>query len=278
MEREYRVVKLKLDVIFKRVFGDPAHEDIITSFVSALLEIPPESIKKVIINNVELAPEIIDQKFSRLDLCMHVDDRIVNIEMQIGYEPDFADRTLYYWSRLYASDLKSGDEYGDLHQTVCINIINFNYFACEDYHSCFRVMETKRHDILSNKFAIHFFELKKLGKSKGVSPMDDWLRLVNAETEEELMDIMENTSIPEVKKTVVILKELSADEKVRQEAYYREKRLHDEATALGHARREGRAEGRAEGIAEEKKAVAQRLRDMGFTEEQIRKITCPEEQ
>ena len=47
-----------------------------------------------------------------------------------------------------------------------------------------------------------------------------------------------------------MLRQLSADEKVRQEAYYREKRLHDEATALGTARREGIAEGRAEGIAE----------------------------
>lgn len=102
--------------------------------------------------------------------------------------------------------------------------------------------------------------------------MDEWLRLVNAETEDELMDIMENTSIPEVKKTVVILRELSADEKIQQEAYYREKRLHDEATALGHARREGKAEGIAEGKADEKRAIAERLRRMGYTEEQIRQI------
>lgn len=270
MRHEYKVVKLKLDVIFKRVFGDPSHEDIIISFVAALLEIPPESINKVTINNVELAPEIIDQKFSRLDLCMHVNDKIVNIEMQIGYEPDFGDRTLYYWSRLYGNDLKSGDEYGDLHQTICINIINFNYFDCQEYHSCFKVMETQRHNILSNKFAIHFFELKKLGKNKSGKPMDDWLRLVNAETEEELMDIMESTSIPEVKKTVVILKELSSDEKIQQEAFYREKRLHDEATALGHARREGEAIGMAKGRAEERQNMFERLKQKGYTDEQIK--------
>ena len=49
---------------------------------------------------------------------------------------------------------------------------------------------------------------------------------------------------------IVMLRQLSADEQVRQEAFYREKRLHDEASALGHARREGKAEGRAEGIVE----------------------------
>ena len=37
----------------------------------------------------------------------------------------------------------------------------------------------------------------------------------------------------------IILFQLSADDEVQREAYYREKCLHDEATALGSARREG---------------------------------------
>ncbi|MBQ8134962.1 MAG: hypothetical protein IJ192_11245 [Clostridia bacterium] len=53
------------------------------------------------------------------------------------------------------------------------------------------------------------------------------------------MDIQSSTTIPEVQKTIVMLRELSTDEKVRQQVYYREKRLHDEATALNGARREG---------------------------------------
>ena len=96
---------------------------------------------------------------------------------------------------------------------------------------------------------------------------------------------MQTTAIPEVRKTIVMLRELSADEKVRQEAFYREKRLHDEASALGHARREGiaegieigKAEGKAEGITEGmakgKAEVAEKLRKMGLSEEQIREAT-----
>ena len=71
-----------------------------------------------------------------------------------------------------------------------------------------------------------------------------------------------NTKIPEISKAVMIIHEMSEDEKVQEIARIREKALHDEATALGHARREGiaegeqigmrkrRAEGRAEGRAE----------------------------
>ena len=65
-----------------------------------------------------------------------------------------------------------------------------------------------------------------------------------------MTEIQNTTAIPEIKKTIVIVRHLSGDEKVRQEAYYREKRLHDEATALGHARREGLAEGLTQGRAE----------------------------
>ena len=39
------------------------------------------------------------------------------------------------------------------------------------------------------------------------------------------------------KKIIVSLRELNADDKIKQEVYYREKRLHDEASALGSARR-----------------------------------------
>ena len=266
MNREERIVKLKLDVIFKRVFGNEKNTRIIAALISALLEIPQESIKRIYINNVELTPEYLEQKFSRLDLKLEVDSRLVNIEMQVNNEPDFKDRTLFYWSRMYGEELRSGDEYADLRQTICINIINFDLFDSPEYHSFFRVMENERHELLTDKFAIHFFELKKIGKARKNKPMEDWLDLINAETEDELMALQQSTTIPEIHDTIVMLRELSADEKVRREAFYREIRLHDEASALGSAKREGIEIGKAEGKAE----VAERLRKMGFSEEQIR--------
>ncbi len=264
MYRDNSIVKLKLDVIFKRVFGSEENKDIIAAFISAMLEIPRDSIEEIYISNVELAPEYLEQKFSRLDLRLEIDGRLVNVEMQVNYEPDFQERTLFYWSKLFSDELKAGEEYGELKRTVCINIINFNLFDCEDYHSQFKVMERDRHEVLSDKFAIHFFELKKKNNVRKNAPMEDWLRLIDAETEDDLMAIQRTTQIPEVKKTIVKLRHLSADEQVRQEVYYREKRLHDEATALGHARREG--------IAEERKKTIARMRELGFDDEQIKSI------
>ncbi len=280
MNAEEKIVMLKLDIIFKRVFGNEKNTEIIAGFISDMLDIPREKITKVVIKNVELPPEEIDQKFSRLDLNLYVDGRKINIEMQINKESAYKERTLFYWAKLYSDDLDSGEDYSALSQTICVNIINFNLFDCENYHSHFMLKEKERDEIMTDKLAIHFFELKKVGKFKRNKRMEDWLTLINAETEGDLMALQQSTSIPEIQKTIVILREMSADEKIREEARRREKRLHDEATALNHARKEGiekgraegeaigEARGRAEGIA----SVAEAMRKKGYTEEQIKDL------
>lgn len=255
------IVKAKLDIIFKKIFGTKGNEDVLSSFLSGVLEIPQNDIGEIKIKNTEMIPEQVNGKFSRMDLAMKVRNKLINIEIQLKEQADFNDRTLFYWSKLYSGELKSGDEYGELKETICINIINFNMFDCNEYHSHFKVMEKTRHEILSEKFAIHFFELKKINrKEKGKTPMELWLQFINAETQEDL-DMLKTTEIPEIQKAVLIIEELSEDEKIQEIARLREKQMHDEATALGHAKREGRTEGINQMI--------EAMRKNGIPEEQI---------
>ena len=77
-----------------------------------------------------------------------------------------------------------------------------------------------------------------------------------------------------------VIYDMSEDTKIREIARLREKALHDEASALKNAkeegkeegRAEGRAEGREEGKAEERANAIIRMRALGFTEEQVRKM------
>jgi predicted transposase/invertase (TIGR01784 family) len=258
---ENRIIKLKLDVIFKAMFGRKDNEGLLADFLSKMLEIPRESIRNIIMDNVELLPDHYADKFSRVDLKMQVDERVVNVELQICDESNFRERTLYYWSRIYGSELKSGEDYSKLRETICINIVNFNLFDCKEFHSHFKVMEKNRHEVLTDKFAIHFFELKKIGKHPNKdNPMELWLQLINAETEEELT-MLESTNVKEINQAILVLRELNADEKMRYLADMREKALHDEANALNSAEKRGEkrglAKGRAEGRAEgEKRGLA----------------------
>ena len=241
------IVKAKLDIIFKKLFGDEKNKDILHAFISDILDIPYDSIDNIVIQNPELVPNAMDEKFSRMDVKLMVDDRLVNIEIQISNEGCFEDRTAYHWARLFTSDLKQGEDYGSLKQSITINIINFNMFECDEYHSSFSLREDTRHEKLTDKCAIHFFELKKIKRQPNPKDRKElWMQLINAESEEEL-DMLTKTEVPAIKKAANVIMDMSTDARLREEAWQREMMLHDRATALRTAREEGEKIGEKRG-------------------------------
>ena len=100
--------------------------------------------------------------------------------------------------------------------------------------------------------------------------------------------MLQQTEVQPIQKAVMIIHQMSDDEKIQELARLREKALHDEASALSTARKEGReqgraeghAEGRAEGSAEGRKQgrderedeLVKRMRENGIPEDQIQKI------
>ena len=258
-----KVVKVKLDIIFKKLFSE--NIDLLHELLSSLLKLPKDSIKNIVIKNSEILPDSMTGKFVRMDLNMEVDDNLINVEMQYGNDSRYKDRALFYWAKLYSGELQSGEDYSKLKQSICINIVNFQIFDCPEYHSRFAVTEETRHEKLTDKCAIHFFELKKISKKANKNDLAElWLQLINAETEEEL-DMLEKTGVDSIQKAVYVLHQMSDDEKVREMARIREKALHDEASAMSGAKSEGRVEGRVE--------VARNLLDMNLPVEQIKKAT-----
>lgn len=256
------VVTVKLDIIFKKIFTE--NDDMLHEFVAAMLGIPNESIKYIQITNPEMPPDVYSGKFARLDLNMKVDDRLVNVEIQVKNDPDYRDRTLFYWAKLYTSELKSGEDYGELKQSITINIINFNMFDGNDFHNEIVTANKATGEIFSNKFSIHFLELKKISRKPNPGNRKElWLQFINAETEEEL-NMLEETNLPIMKKAVRVVRDMSDDARIREAARIREKALHDEASALKNARIEGRAE--------ERNDIINKMRLAGLSDEQINAI------
>lgn len=256
------IVKVKLDVIFKKIFADKENEDILHCFLADMMQIPKESITSIVLEDPGLLPDDMSGKFSRMDLRLTVNDELVNVELQVKPEPNYRDRSLYYWSRMYTSDLKSGEGYGKLKRSIALNIINFNLFDTPAYCSEFGLYEKNRRELLTDKLSICFFELRKLGKTVDAGDArQQWLQFINSESEEELGMVEKNTDRSELKKAVMIVREMSADERTREIARLREKALHDEANALGAAREEGKA-------AERERAIAY-MRMLGISQEQI---------
>ena len=92
--------------------------------------------------------------------------------------------------------------------------------------------------------------------------------------------MLQQTEVQPIQKAVMIIHQMSDDEKIQELARLREKALHDEASALSTARKEGREEGRAEGRAEGREQgrderedeLVKRMRENGIPEDQIQKI------
>ena len=252
MSRE--IVSVKIDVIFKKFFTE--HEDMLHAFISDILEIPSDSIRKIEIRNPEMPPETEEGKFSRLDLVLDVDGVAVDVEIQINKQDDFRDRTLFYWAKLYTSSLQKGQMYQNLKKTIAINILDYTLFENrEQYHTEVVASLKDTHEIFSDKFSIHFFEM---GKVKNIQPNDRktlWMQFIKADTEEELEQVKEAGG-DLMERAVQIVYDMSADGKTRELARWREKSMLDMRSSLfaaesrgearGHER--GKAEGRAEGI------------------------------
>ena len=236
---------LKNDILFKMVFVQ--HPDLLKRLVAELLAIRPESIRDFVIRNPEIPPEIIGDKFCRLDINMTVDGQRVDLEIQVRDEGDYPERSLYYWAREYSSALAEGGKYSLLPRTIIISILAFALFDCEEFHSEFQPLEVTRHTPLTDRQVLHYFELPKLPEV--VNPDDGmklWLALFNAETEEDLAKI-EAMEVSTMQEAIGAYRHVAATDEFREIERLRSLARHNEASALSHARNQGRIEGEQKG-------------------------------
>ena len=84
----------KNDTLFKMLFVK--YPDLLKKLVAVLLGISYDSITQFEIRNPDMPPESLGDKFCRLDINMTIDRQIVDLEIQVEAEGDYADRTLFY--------------------------------------------------------------------------------------------------------------------------------------------------------------------------------------
>jgi len=241
------------DVIFKALFVK--NQELLKAFLSAALEIPVSEMKVLTIKNAEMPPVYIDGKLTRLDILLETNGKVINIEMQVAKRDDYKERTLLYWARMYNEEMKQGKAYNETGRCICINILNFGMFDCEDYHSSFSVLEDKRHERLTDRMHLHFFELTKVPSIKRKNQPDTtddlrlWMQLFKAKDKEEL-SMLKSTNVTAIQESADAILILNKDKDICDLAKEREEAEMDYYSGLLNAEAKGRAEGRAEGKAE----------------------------
>jgi predicted transposase/invertase (TIGR01784 family) len=183
------------------------------------------------------------------------------LEIQVEDEHDFPERSVYYWTRVFSSALPERGQYSTLPQTIVISILAFTLFRCAEYYSEFRLLEIKRHEQLTDKMCMVYFELPKVPEiASADGELMYWLLLFKAKTEEELTKIeKEGGSI--MAQAIAAYRHISASEEFKERERMRVLTMHNEASALGNAERKGIIK------------VAKSMKDEGMEIDTILRIT-----
>ena len=290
--KNIKTLSPKLDVVFQALFGEVGNESITKGFLETILERKIDSID--LSRNPILRREFKDEKLGVLDIIAKLDkDEICNIELQIVDKKNIIERILYYWSRLYSRQIKSGEDYKILQKAIVILITDFKIENLEelDYHSRWKIMEDKQGKkiILTQKLEIDIIELPKIiGKEKEQDNLLDWLYfLENPKSERVTEKMKENENLKEAVKK---LDNLSEDEKMqriadlRQKAIMDEKAIYEKGLEVGiekgiqRGMEKGIEKGIMEGSQKEKIEIAKKMLELKIDKETIAEATGLTEQ
>ena len=224
--------KLTNDVLFKLLFVK-YRDTLLKRLVAALLGIRVQDIGEDFhVINSDMPPNQLGEKFCRLDINMTVNGQRVDLEIQVNDEGDYPERSLYYWAREYSSALMASEDYTKLSRTIVISIIAFPLFRCAEYHSEFELLEVRRHERLTDRLALHYFELPKIPEEvDSGDELNLWLALFKADTEEKLDELL--TVGGEVMvQAVEAFRHVSASDEFKELERIRDRARHNEASAL----------------------------------------------
>ncbi len=258
------------DYIFKKIFSKKGNEDILKDLLIGILEIPIEKIE--VQSEVSLEKELIGNKLGRLDIVAVLnDDTIINIEMQVGKQYNYIDRSLYYWSGSYYNDLKAGEDYSKTKKTIGINILNYELFKEGPYHEIGRLKREYNNKVITDKMEIHYIQLPKFIKErKGTeTKLEQWMQFLCQKDKRKVEQAMVKNK--EIRKANAEYGILTGEAYERRLAYLIDKGQRDYNTQIIGARNEGIEMGIKRGKKEGIEELAKKLLKLGVSNEIIEK-------
>ena len=245
-------MQLTVDYAFKRVFGKNGNESILKDLLESILNI---EIKSITIQNPEIPKNMKDGKIGVLDVRAELNgDEITEVEMQVQDQHNIDKRSPTYLTKIYSDQLKEGEQYIEVKKVVVINILNFDYYKRNSYHSVARMMfeESKENEkvdlgyIVEDKYAtkdleMHFIELPKFRKKDPdmSNKLEQWLCLICDEEDKIKMAESKNEEIEKAKKE---LEKLAMNPEDRELYELRLKAIRDEMNIRYSGYIDGKAE------------------------------------
>jgi len=260
------------DVVFKKIFGDKKHKEILLDFLNAVLERRDgQRITDALAIDPHNLPAHLDAKYSVVDIKC-VDERNITyiIEMQVLNHPGYLDRCQYYTATEISRQLHKGGQYATLVPVIFVGIANFMLFHNLRYVSHHLILDKESHIQELKLMEFHFIELVKFDKGLAEleTVIDQWAYFFRhaADVEKVPQQLKENKAITQAFESVK-LANFSKKDLVEYDMIIDSNRI--QSSRLEAAEQKGKEEG--ERAAMERVAMAM-LAD-GVSVEKISKMT-----
>ena len=241
------------DLLFKALFTykPQSGQHLARSLIEAIFN---QKFSQVDLAPTDLIQEGLDTKDIRMDLCAHLDPRrCVNIEMQTAASRmDIRNRSVYYASSLLTQQKNKGLSYTRLTPVNQIFLVDFRFNdSAEAVHE---FVYRNPEEVLTEVSKIHIIELDKITQMNHhyseMSLLEKWcwfLKKYEEQSEDPVLKaMMEKEEI--FKEAKAIMETMSKDQRLRDAAFARNRRLMDQAQLVYEGEMRGREEGLEKGI------------------------------
>jgi len=232
-------VNPKIDLVFKKLFGTEQNINLLKSLINSILPID-EQVITLELKNPYNPSDYLSGKISYLDIKATDDNgKWYDIEIQVAPYDFFGMRLLFYWAKMYSSQLKSKQTYEDLRKTIVISLINFNYFVDKEGQERYtrRIgltdLDTKEIYDQTDGLELIFVELKKFQKELPEihTTLERWITFLNKAHEYSKDNLPKELATDEIKKAMEELEVMYFND-TEQEHYESQQRRYLDEDAL----------------------------------------------
>lgn len=231
-----------VDFCFKELMKNPK---VRKGFVAAILGREPKTVRRTTVIETELRRGSEDDKLGILDVLVELENGIkMNMEMQVPYFEYWANRVLFYVSKIYTGQIQKGDDYDKLRKCIHVSILDFIHFPQDN--RCYRkitLCDVKTGEQYTDLMELHVLELRKLpAEDQNENGVIRWMRFLGGKNRKEFEDMAEKDEY--IKEAYEDLKKLSLDEQKRLEYEVRQKAIRDYNSQMKSAERRGEKRGK----------------------------------
>ena len=259
------------DIGFKRIFGQEFSKPLLLDFLNNLL-VGERKIENITFLDKEMPRDIEGERSIIYDvLCETETGEKIIVEMQNQRQPFFKQRSIFYASEAISRQARKGREWR--FDIKAVYLIAFLNFTLEDIGTTFRtdvaLLDMRTKEVFSDKIRLIYLQLPYFNKEADECE-NDFERWIYVLKNMETINRLPWTAKSAVFKRLEEIAEVRALTKEEQMQYDHALKVYrDNYNTFQGAIEEGMKEGREEGRADKTKEIAQNMKKMGMSIEQI---------